>query len=102
MSHNFPNDVGEIAKQLVAAFDLTFSEDEPGLQDQLFRWLDFRLRYIDERPRSILKSNDFDTRAPAQALSALSTFIGKAQRGENLNAFQSKTDNDASALSRGF
>lgn len=91
MPHSLSKDVDEIAQQLIDAFDLMFEEQEQTLSDPLVRWLDFRLRYIDPRPRTILRSIDFDARVPPAALSALEAFIELAKSGKDLNPFQTKT-----------
>lgn len=102
MSHTLSTDVDEIAQDLIDAFELTFEEQEQNLRDPLIRWLDYRLRYIDPRPRNILKSIDFDARVPREALPALEAFIQFVKNGTDLNHFQTKSIkyNDTSGTKR--
>lgn len=90
MPHTFHDDIDRIAFELVDAFGLTFEIADEGVSEPLTRWLDFRLRYIDPRPRQVLKSTDFDMRIPSQAEGGLLRFIQKAEAGEDLNPFQSR------------
>ena len=74
---SFRKDIDEIARDLIDAFKLKFSEKNKNANSPLFRWLDFRSRYIDPKPRKTLKPDGFDARVPIEAVSALSDFIIK-------------------------
>jgi hypothetical protein len=99
---SFQPDIEAIVGELINAFDLTFEGAESHLTDPIARWLDFRLRYIDPRPRAALKSNGFDSRLPADALRPLDRFVRLAESGVDLNPYQTKTikTNDSSGLKR--
>jgi hypothetical protein len=88
---SFRSDIDDIAKDLINAFGLTFTKQGQHLCSPLLRWLDFRLRYIDPRPRNILKSDGFDARTPNEAIPALNAFIKLSETGADLNPYQTKT-----------
>jgi hypothetical protein len=103
MTRSFRDDLNEIAAALVAAFGLTYKQDGPeGLKDPLLRWLDYRSRYIEPRPRAVLKATGFDSRVPQPAQPGLRAFIAAAESGRDLNAFQTQTTkrNDTSGRKR--
>lgn len=102
MSHPFASDIEKIAQSLIDAFSLTFEETDPKLTDPLIRWLDYRLRYIDPRPRTIARSTGFDSRVPAEASPALTDFVRTAEAGGNLNPYLTKSvrSNDSSGTKR--
>ena len=103
MPHTFATtDVDEIARDLIDAFELVFEEQEQNLCDPIIRWLDYRLRYIEPKPRQILRSEGFNTRVSNEALPALEAFIKLANDGADLNPFQTKTirQNDTSGAKR--
>jgi hypothetical protein len=102
MPHTFTPDVEELAQRLIEAFDLTFEEHEQKLADPVIRWLDYRLRYIDPRPRTTAHSIGFAARVPAQVSEALSTFTALSEAGADLNPYQSKTikGHDTSGIKR--
>src|SRR5262245_45439300 len=104
MPHTFHDDIDRIARYLVEAFDLAFDEAVGGVKDPLTRWLDFRLRYIEPRPRMILKSKDFDLRLPPASESGLQRFLQLSEAGCDLNPFQTTTikRNDTSGEKRQF
>ncbi len=85
MLHTFESDVERIAEKLIEAFSLKFEGADANLNDSLIRWLDYRLRYIDPKPREIVRSIGFDSRVPSQANQALSNFIRIAETGGDLN-----------------
>lgn len=90
MLHTFVDDVNEIARGLIEAFSLSFDELDQYLNDPLVRWLDFRLRYIEPRPRYTLKSADFELRVPPHSRAALKAFLSLSKAGADLNPFQTK------------
>ena len=102
MPHTIADDVSLISAKLIEAFDLVFECQTGDVDEPLIRWLDYRLRYIDPQPRQVVKSKDFDRRVPAETQDALSAFIDLAQRGGDLNPYQTKTikRNDTSGTKR--
>ncbi|WP_126223856.1 hypothetical protein [Burkholderia ambifaria] len=102
MLHTFESDVDRIAEQLIEAFSLKFEGTDAKLNDSLIRWLDYRLRYIDPKPREIVRSIGFNRRIPVEATQALSNFICIAESGGDLNPYVTKTvkSNDSSGVKR--
>ncbi|MGA4357398.1 hypothetical protein ACI2TT_19035 [Ralstonia nicotianae] len=102
MLHTFESDVERIAEKLIEAFSLKFEGADANLNDSLIRWLDYRLRYIDPKPREIVRSIGFDSRVPAEANQALCNFIRIAETGGDLNPYVTKTvkSNDSSGVKR--
>ncbi|MDP9600942.1 UNVERIFIED_ORG: hypothetical protein J2W38_000712 [Variovorax paradoxus] len=103
ISSAFENDVREIARRLIAAFDLAHAEaNATSLDDPLIRWLDFRLRYIEPKVRKIERSNRFPVNLPVEMEKALRDMERRVLQGEDLNPYQSKTiaKNDTSGLKR--
>lgn len=102
MLHTFESDVDRIAERLIEAFSLKFEGTDANLNDSLIRWLDYRLRYIDPKPREIVRSIGFDSRVPAEANQALSNFIRLAETGGDLNPYLTKTvkSSDSSGAKR--
>lgn len=89
MAQGFQNDLDQVATDLIAAFGLAYDENGPeDLNDPLLRWLDHRSRYVEPRPRTVLKSANFELRLPADAQAGLAAFIDAAKAGRDLNLFQ--------------
>jgi len=99
----FRQNVDTIASDLVDAFGLKFEETISNLSEPLLRWLDFTTRYVDPKPRQVLRSNRFPkTLAPA-AQAALERFEEMLESGHEVNGFQSKglfLHNDVSGAKR--
>ncbi|WP_157130030.1 hypothetical protein [Achromobacter ruhlandii] len=92
-----------VSRNLIEAFQLWYSEDVPELTCPLLRWMDFRLRRIDPRPRCTLPSNGFWRRFPEHVRPALNRILAKARNGDDLNFFLSRTltRDDTSGKRRG-
>ena len=88
--HNTLSDLELISRDLIEAFGLRYSEDVPHLSDPLLRWLDFRERYIEPRPRELPTSGGFEARVPLAARSALAHFMQLARNGADLNPYLSR------------
>ncbi|AMV48168.1 hypothetical protein [Paraburkholderia caribensis] len=102
MLHTFDSDVDRIAEKLIEAFCLKFEGADAQLNDSLIRWLDYRLRYIDPKPREVVRSIGFDGRVPPEANHAFSNFIRIVETGGDLNPYVTKTvkTNDSSGVKR--
>lgn len=72
-------------------FGLEFKREVQHLSDPLFRWLDFRLRYIDPLPRSVLVSKKFPKRLPVSAETGLHLLERRFRDGIDVNPYQSKS-----------
>jgi hypothetical protein len=87
----FHLDLEKIVSELIAAYSLEFKKEIHDLSDPLFRWLDFRLRYIDPIPRQIFFSNKFPKKLPLPAKNALYSLETLIREGKDVNPFQSKS-----------
>jgi len=90
LREKFQADLDEIARDLIRAHDLKFTEGVPNLNDPLSRWVDFRLRYIDPIPRTVFVSNRFPRRVSAQVGDGLAILTSRLRSGSDVNAYQSK------------
>lgn len=86
----FHQNLERIALNLIAAYGLEFKQEINNLSDPLFRWLDFRLRYIDPIPRQIFFSNRFPKKLPPSAENGLHRLEVLISEGKDVNPFQSK------------
>jgi hypothetical protein len=95
----FHKELDEICEFFISSFGLSHSKDEAHLSSPLFRWMDFRLRYIDPIPRTIIYSDKFSTKLPIHIQRALNKLEVKIRMGEDINPYQSKgiISNDVSA-----
>lgn len=88
--NRFRKNLDKIATDLIAIFDLQFSQKVPNLSDPIHRWIDFRLRYIDPMPRTILASNKFPKRLPATVETGFLALQKSIIEGKDINSYQSK------------
>jgi hypothetical protein len=80
-----------IASDLIRAHSLKFTQDVVNLSSPLFRWLDFRLRYVDPAPRQIVFSDKFSvSRMPASVQVALEKLIRMIEEGKDINPYQGR------------
>ena len=86
----FHKNLEQVATNLVSAFNLEFKQEVPQLGNALFRWLDFRLRYVDSVPRKVLTSNKFPKPLPATVEAALHHLEKLMREGRDVNLYQSK------------
>jgi len=74
------------------------------LSSPLLRWVDFRMRYVDQIPRPVIFSDLFPKKdLPKSATNALHDLINKFQSGEDVNPYQGRgltLRNDTSGESR--
>jgi hypothetical protein len=94
----FLANVEDVAAQLVSGFRLTHN----GPQSPIFRWLDFRLRTIDPRPRAVYFSDNFPKPLDASTSRQLQKLEQEIRNGHDVNPFQSKLlmRNDSSGKRR--
>jgi hypothetical protein len=88
--NRFRKSLEKIASNLIAIFDLQFSQKIPNLSDPIHRWIDFRLRYIDPMPRTILASKKFPKRLPATVETGFLALQKSIIEGKDINGYQSK------------
>lgn len=90
LSGNFISDLDEIASDLIRCFGLKHTVEISNLSEPLLRWLDFRLRYIDPKPRKVYLSKKFPKKMSEMTKDAYELMIQKIQNGENINSYQGK------------
>lgn len=87
----FASDLDKIATQLIASYGLKFDQYISNLSEPLLRWVDFRLRLIEPKPRKVVFSN----KLPIKNLSVqVNTGLAKLEKviksGKDINPYQSK------------
>lgn len=91
ISEIFVKDLYEIAEHLISFYEIEFKRDLEHLSDPLIRWMDFRLRYIDPKPRRVIASDKFPKRLPKTVETGFIALQQKIIRGEDINPYQSKS-----------
>jgi len=86
----FRRDLEKITSDLISAYGIEFKREIQNLSDPLFRWLDFRLRYIDPIPRQIFASNRFPKKMPSAVENGFHCLEKLIREGKNVNPYQSK------------
>ncbi|KKB71298.1 hypothetical protein [Burkholderia pseudomallei] len=90
LRQRFHRDVDDIVESLISFVGLKHSKDVPHLSEGLYRWLDFRMRYIDPVPRRIVASNRFPMRLSGATETGLRAIEKRVLDGSDLNPFQGK------------
>jgi hypothetical protein len=88
--NEFVSNVEGIASDLVACFGLKHKKEMPNLSDSLFRWSDFRLRYVDPKPRAVYISKKLNRLLPTTIDRPLRNLFHMFQRGFDINQYQGK------------
>jgi hypothetical protein len=84
-------DLDEIAAHLVSAFGLRHAGSAGDPSTALFRWLDFRLRYIEPIPRRFAVSDRFPKFGlPASAVDGLHHLEQLILNGDDINPYQGR------------
>ncbi|MEW9570212.1 hypothetical protein ABQJ54_00450 [Rhodanobacter sp. Si-c] len=86
----FRADIETIAASLIRFCGLTHSMAIQHLDRALLRWLDFRLRFVDPKPRPLVYSRSFPKRLSGEVGRELGAFEQRSLAGEDLNPFQGK------------
>jgi hypothetical protein len=86
----FCQNLDQIATTLVVGFNLKHKREVEGLSEPLLRWLDFRARIIDPRPRQIYHSDQFPKALDERTGRAMRMLEDKINAGEDVNAYQGK------------
>ncbi len=87
---SFYNSLNQIALDFINCWQLEFKQEMENLNDPLFRWLDFRLRYIELVPRKVVISNKFPKKLPLIVETGFRLLIAKLCNGLDVNPYQSK------------
>jgi hypothetical protein len=90
LAGRFRADVETISKTLADYCALTHTKAVSELDQVLFRWLDFRMRFVDPKPRPLVYSTAFPKQIPDDVQQALSDFERHSLNGDDLNPFQGK------------
>jgi hypothetical protein len=96
----FQGNLDGIATELIRTYALKFTQEVGNLSSPLLRWLDFRFRYVDPRPRPTVFSDEFPKRdLPQNAQTALNQLVALIQQGKDINPYQGRglLKNDISA-----
>ena len=88
LTEKFANDLNEICQDLIDNFNLKHEQEVQSLAEPLLRWADFRLRYIDPKPRTIVASSKFPACVQSEAKPGFEKFISEVISGADLNVFQ--------------
>jgi hypothetical protein len=90
LSDKFVSDIDNIASDFINCFGLKHKKEVANLSEPLARWLDFRLRYIDPKPRKVLLSNKFPKKMSDVNKKAFFHIIDLIQGGDDINPYQGK------------
>lgn len=83
-------DVEQICRVLIDAFDLTHKKEISHLSSSFMRWLDFRFRYVHPKPRKVRPSDLFPKVLEEDAKRGLQFLLRKFERGEDVNPYQGR------------
>lgn len=86
----FYSDLEKITFNLISAYGIEFKREIENLSEPLFRWLDFRLRYIDPVPRKIFASNRFPKNMSSAVGNGFQCIENIIRNGGDVNPYQSK------------
>ncbi|WP_139167296.1 hypothetical protein [Chromobacterium sphagni] len=89
LANIFYENLNQISQGLISAFSLKFEREVDHLSLPLLRWLDFRLRYVNPRPRKVVLSDKFPISGLSdEALSGLNRLIRIFETGGDVNPYQ--------------
>lgn len=89
LANIFYENLNQISQSLISTFSLKFEREVDHLSLPLLRWLDFRLRYVDPRPRKVVLSDKFPVSGLSdEALSGLNRLIRIFEAGGDVNPYQ--------------
>lgn len=86
----FVGNIETISSGFVATFGLRHKKKIVHLSDPFFRWMDFRLRYIDPKPRTVHLSEKLNRLFPADIKRSLYHLFYMIQNGYDVNPYQGK------------
>jgi hypothetical protein len=90
LTTRFIADLDEIATDFIRSFGLKHTSEIGHLSEPLLRWLDFRLRYVDPKPRQIYLSQAFPKNMSDTTKKALEHIMKMIQAGDDINPYQGK------------
>lgn len=86
----FVQDLEGIASTLIYYSGVSHAKEVEHLSEALLRWMDFRLRFVEPKPRRVFYSNRFPKKLPKVVHRALRAFEQANLLGEDINRFQGK------------
>jgi hypothetical protein len=86
----FRKDLDDIASELIQSFGLKYSNEPNGVHDPLLRWIDFSMRYISQKERFVVYSNNFWKELPKELHKLIGEFSDHFEYGHDVNPYQSK------------
>jgi hypothetical protein len=92
LEEKFVHDLAEVAAILIGKYRLLWqpSASMPGPGAAMQRWLDFRFRYVEPRPRAVIYSDKFPKSLPPDVEAELLAFERSAKAGDDLNPQQGR------------
>ena len=81
-------DLDSIVTDLIRFHGLKYERDRPDLSDPLLRWLDFTLRFVEPKPRPVLRAQCFSALLSPEAQLGMEAFEAQSMAGGDLNRFQ--------------
>ncbi|CBA16193.1 hypothetical protein XACN24_08220 [Xanthomonas albilineans] len=90
LASKFRAETETISACLLVFCEITHSKAIQHMDSALLRWLDFRLRFVDPKPRPLVYSKSFPRRLYGEVGRALAVFEQYSLAGEDLNPFQGK------------
>lgn len=87
----FQENLNGIAETLISLYKIEFKKEVSQLSCPLTRWLDFRMRYIDPKPRKLVESNAFPKKLSDVANAGFTKLKHLMQTGVDINPYQSKS-----------
>jgi hypothetical protein len=84
----FLKNVDQIAGKLAEFIGLRHTGTVDHLNTPILRWLDFRLRFVDPRPRQVHLSDEFPKTLNPAARHAFDVIKAKIEKGEDINMHQ--------------
>lgn len=90
IANRFISDIDTIARDFIKCFNLKHTAEVNHLSEPLLRWLDFRLRYVDPKPRQIYLSKVFPKKMSVHTRKAAEHLLKMIQSGKDINPYQGK------------
>ncbi len=81
-------DLDSIVADLIRFYGLKYERDRPDLSDPLLRWLDFTFRFVEPKPRPVLRTQCFSASLSPEAQRGMEAFEALSMAGGDLNRFQ--------------
>lgn len=83
-------DLRSIVAETIRLYELRYERGDPALEDPLYRWMDFALRFVAPLPRPLIRAKRFSNALPTEAERALAAFESLSRTGCDLNPYQGK------------